>query len=230
MTVARSPSARTHLTLAGIALACGFSATLAALSGCRSAAAPPPAQRADYTQTLNKYYEGRPMCIWEESVKFPVENATPEQVEDLGLDGLADAGLVQAKGRPAHGGVRTYILTPEGRSAINKDVLTPGAGNFCYGLRKVVSIDKARRNSSTTELVDFHFSVPSPASWAKENSIQNAFPDVAAELAGPHEAEVTLLDTTSGWEVSGTPSATIPHPARHGSSLERVLHLRRRNG
>ena len=229
MTVARSPSARNPLSLTGIVLACGFTGALATLSGCKGASAPPPAQRADYTQTLDKYYEGRPMCLWEESVKFPVENATPEQVEDLGLDGLADAGLLQSKGRGAHG-LRTYILTPEGRSALNKDVITPGAGNFCYGRRKVLSIDKARRNSSTTELVDFHFSVPDPASWAKENSIQSAFPNVAAELAGPHEAEVTLLDTTAGWEVSGTPSTTIPRPARHGSSLARVLHLKKRNG
>jgi hypothetical protein len=229
MQVARNTTAVPPLSLAGLALVCAWAAIPVTLSGCRGAAVPPPAQRADYTQTLDKYYEGRPMCLWDESVKFPVENATPEQAEDLGLDGLADAGLVQAKGRAAHG-LRTYVLTPEGRSALNKDVLTPGAGNFCYGLRKVVSIDTARRNSSTTELVDFHYSVVSPAAWAKESSIQNAFPNVAAELAGPHAAEVTLLDTTAGWEVSGTPSTSVPHPARHGSSFARVLHLKKRDG
>ena len=201
----------------------------AALAGCKSASAPPPAQRADYTQTLNKYYEGRPMCLWEESVQFPIENATPEQAEDLGLRGLADAGLIQAKGRGAHG-VRTYVLTPEGKSAFNPDVITPGAGNFCYGRRKVVSVESARRNSSTTELVEFHYKVTEPAAWATENSIQNAFPQVAAELAAVHQAEVTLLDTTAGWEVSGSPSVVIPRPRQHGSTLARVFHAKKKSG
>lgn len=217
------------LSLGTLALACALAGTLFPFAGCRSAAAPPPAQRADYTQTLDKYYQGRPLCLWDEPVKFPVENATAEQAEDLGLDGLEDAGLVQAKGRGNHG-ARTYVLTPEGKSALNPDVFMPGAGNFCYGMRKIVSIDKARRNSSTTELVDFHYSVANPAAWAREHSIQTAFPNVAAELAGPHEAEVTLLDTTAGWEVSGAPSATIPRPTRHGSAVERVLHPKKRAG
>ena len=187
---------------------------------------PPPAQRADYTQTLNKYYEGRPMCLWDEPLKFPIENATPQQADDLGLDGLVDAGLLQAKGRGAHG-VRTYVLTPEGKSALNPDIFKPGAGNFCYGSRKVTSVDKASRNSSTTELVDYHYKVTQPAAWAFESSIQNAFPEVVAELAGPHAAEATLLDTTAGWEISGTPSTTSPRPARSHASLAKVLHLKK---
>ena len=50
-----------------------------ALVACKPAP-PPPAQRADYSQTLNKYYEGRPMCLWQETIKFPVEAATPDQI------------------------------------------------------------------------------------------------------------------------------------------------------
>lgn len=203
-------------------------AALMWLAGCK-ASVPPPAQRADYTQTLNKYYEGRPMCLWDEPVKFPIRNASPETAEDLGLDGLTDAGLLSAKGKRGRG-PRTYDLTPEGRSALNPDVFHPGAGNFCYGLRKIISIDAARRNSSTTELVDYHFRVTEPAAWAAEASIQNAFPHVAAELSGPHTGQATLLDTTAGWEVSGTPATVIPRPARtHGSSLARVLHLKKKS-
>lgn len=217
------------LRLRAAALSFLLTGALLGVSGCKSAAVPAPAQRADYTQTLNKYYEGRPMCLWDAPVKFPVENVTAEQADDLGLDGLADAGLLHATGRRGH--VRTYVLTPEGKSAFDKDIVTPGAGNFCYGRRTVVSVDKARRNSSTTELVDFQYKVTAPAAWASENSIQNAFPQVAAELAGPHTAEVTLLDTTAGWEVSGTPSTTVPRPSRsHGSSLARVFHIRKKSG
>lgn len=200
----------------------GSLSAMAWLAGCKPAP-PPPAQRADYTQTLNKYYEGRPMCLWDEPVKFPIQNASPETVEDLGLDGLANAGLLMTRGRHSRG-PRTYELTPEGRSALNPDVFHAGAGNFCYGLRKVISVDAARRNSSTTELVDYHFRVIDPAAWALESSIQNAFPQVAGELSGPHTAQVTLLDTTSGWEVSGSPSTVIPRPARsRGSALARVF-------
>jgi hypothetical protein len=179
---------------------------------------------------MNKYYEGRPMCLWDQPLKLPVVNATREQVDNLGLDGLADAGLLQVKGRGARG-TKTYVLTPEGKSALNPDIFTPGAGNFCYGRRTVVSVDKAQRNSSTTELVSYQYKVTSPAAWATERSIQDAFPEVADELAGPHAAEVTLLDTTSGWEVSGIPSTVVPRPSRsHGSSLARVLHLKKKSG
>lgn len=205
-------------------------AALTFLYGCKPAP-PPPALRADYTQTLNKYYEGRPMCLWDEPVKFPVQNASPETVEDLGLNGLADAGLLIAKGRRGARGPVTYDLTPEGRSALNPDVFHPGAGNFCYGRRKVISIDTARRNSSTTELVDYHYRVTEPASWASEASIQNAFPQVAAELSGAHAAQVTLLDTTAGWEVSGAPSSAAPRtPRAHGSALAPALHLKKKSG
>lgn len=205
-------------------------ASLLLLAGCRSLSAPPPAQRADYEQTLNKYYVGRPMCLWDQTVKFPVRNATPEMVDDLGLDGLEDAGLVDSHTGTARG-TRTYVLTPEGKSALNPDLFKPGAGNFCYGRREVVSVDKARRNSSTTELVDYKYAIRHPAAWATESSIQAAFPQVVSELAGPHTAEVTLLDTTDGWEVSGIPAVMGPRPERqHPALLAKLLHPRRRAG
>jgi hypothetical protein len=206
---------------------------LTTISGCK-AAPPPPAQRADYSQTLNKYYEGRPMCLWQETVKFPVEAATPGQIDQLGLAGLVNAGLLvmQPAGKDAPQGSKTFDLSPEGRTALNPDVFRPGAGNFCYGRRKILSIDAARRNSTTTELVDYHYSVAQPASWATEISIQSAFPQVGPELSGPHMAQATLLDTTDGWQISGTPASIAPavaHP--HSSALAKatgLLHLKKK--
>ena len=177
------------------------------LAGCRTA--PRPAERADYSHSLNTYYQGRPLCLWDQPITFPVANATPDRVDDLGLDALEDAGLLISH-RGARRGTRTYSLTPEGKSALDPDVLHPGVGNFCYGRRQVVSIDNARRNSSTTALVDFHYAVSQPAAWASEFSIQSAFPEVVSELAGPHTGQATLLDTTGGWEVSGTPAVLAP--------------------
>ena len=197
------------------------------LAGCGSISAPRPAERADYQQTLNKYYLGRPMCLWNTSVKFPVVNATPEMVDDLGLDSLEDAGLLTShRGTTAE--TRTYDLTVDGKSALNPDVLNTGAGNFCYGRREVVSVDKARQNSTTTELVDYQYAIRHAAPWAVDTSVQEAFPQVVSELAGPHSAEVTLLDTTDGWEVSKAPSIAASQVTRPtGAMVARVSHSRR---
>ncbi|MDP9052359.1 MAG: hypothetical protein M3O31_16800 [Acidobacteriota bacterium] len=190
------------LALRIVVAACFASAVL---SGCSSA--PPPVQKADYSATLNKYYEGRPLCVWSDTVKFPVE-ATSADATERGFDALEVAGLLvrKAAGKHSPKGSSTYDLSPEGRSVFDVDISDPGAGNFCYGRRKVISIDRDNHNSPSTELVDYHYNVTDPASWAKESAIQRAFPQVMSELAAPHKAEVTLLDTTDGWEVSGTPS------------------------
>ena len=207
---------------------------LITLAGCK-AAPPPPVQRADYSQTLNRYYDGRPLCLWQATVAFPIEAATPDQISQLGLSGLTNAGLLVAKpaGKAAPHGSKTFELSPEGRTAFVPDVFHPGAGNFCYGRRKIVSIDAARRNSSTTELVDYHYSLAQPAAWATEISIQSAFPQVGPELSGPHMAQATLLDTTDGWEISGTPVNIAPPAAHpHTSALAKatgLLHLKKKN-
>jgi hypothetical protein len=200
------------------------------VAGCSNA--PPPAERADYSQTLNRYYEGRPMCLWPDSVKFPVEDATPDQAAGRGFVALTNAGLLArkpaAKGAPK--GSYTFDLTPEGRSAMEPDVFNKGAGNFCYGHRKVSSIDGARQNSRSTELVDYHYNVAQPAAWALEYSIQKAFPQVVGELQGSHKAEATLLDTTDGWQISGTPAIILPvtaePPASGLAKAKALLHIR----
>jgi len=229
------------------AIAAALLPCLTYLIGC-TANAMPPEDRAGYSQSLDKYYEGRPMCLWADTVSFPIE-ATPGQADERGFDALVDAGLLMrrrasksapdraASGAPgaagAPGGGGGYDLTPEGRSALDRDVLKPGAGNFCYGKRQVVSIDAARENSTTTEIVDYRFSVAEPASWAREYTIQTAFPQIVPELASPHKAEVTLLNTTEGWEVSGTPAIlqSMPPATPRTSALARarsLLHLHRR--
>jgi hypothetical protein len=201
---------------------------VATIAGCSSA--PQPKERMDYSASLNRYYQGRPMCLWPETVKFPMENAAPEQVHGLGLDALVGSGLLVRK----HG--NSFDLTPEGRSSFSPDVFNKGAGNFCYGRRKVVSVDAAEHNSRSSELVAYHYSVADPAAWAKEVEIQHAFPQIAPELAGVHKAQATLLDTTEGFEVAGTPTQLEPSekkPATQFSSLTRtkvVLAATRKQG
>jgi hypothetical protein len=195
--------------------ACACAVTVAAsglLAGCNSASA--SVDRADYSTTLNRYYEGRPTCLWSRSVTFPVEAVTPEQADQRGFDALVDAGLLdrQRTGKSAAETLYTYDLTKEGYSALDRDIDHPSTGNFCYGRRTILGIDRDRQSSPTTERIDFRYAVAQPASWATELSIQRAFPQVVAELSGPHKAQVTLLNTDEGWEVSGAP-ATIAAPA-----------------
>jgi hypothetical protein len=192
------------------------------LAGCSNA--PSPQQRTDYAQSLNRYYEGRPMCLWSDTVKFPVEDASPDQIQQRGFEALVSSGLLvrkqASKGAPR--GSYTYDLSPEGRSAIELDVFNKGAGNFCYGRRKVTSIDAARRNSPSTDLVQYQYSLSQPAAWASEYAIQRTFPKIVAELSGPHKAEATLLDTTDGWQVSGNPATLGPAGARRNSEVARA--------
>jgi len=85
----------------------------------RCNSAPPAITRADYTAHLNNYYEGRPMCLWPETVKFPAEDVTPDEATERGFAALVDAGLLIRKpaGKHAPKGSSTFDLTPEGRSA-----------------------------------------------------------------------------------------------------------------
>lgn len=173
---------------------------VAAFTGCSSA--PAPKDRADFTRSLNRYYEGRPMCVWPEQVSFPVQNPTADEVRDRRYDALVSAGLLERK----H--VKTgvlYDLTGAGRAAFDYDIADKTTGNFCYGRRKVASIDSARQGSRTTELVVYQYVIAEPAAWARNPVIQAAFRQISSELSGAHAATATLLNTTTGWEVAERP-------------------------
>lgn len=168
---------------------------VAALGGCSSK--PVPRESADYARSLNRYFQGRPMCVWTSQVSFPVENPTTDQIQ--GLDALASAGLLARKRVKD---VAVYDLTSAGRAAFDHDILDKSAGNFCYGRRRVTGIAAARQDSAATELVDYQYTVNDPPAWAKNAAVQAAFPQIAADLSGLHVAQATLLNTTQGWQVS----------------------------
>ena len=191
--------------------------SLLMLAGCSTA--PKPEERAGYVQSLNKYFEGRPMCLWPEPVKFPA-NVTAGQADDRGFDALVDAGLLTR--RRSGGDSYMFELTQQGRSALDPDPLNKGAGNFCYGRRKIVSIDNARQNSRTTELVEFRYAVQQPAAWVKQTAIGRAFPQVMSELTTQHKAHATLLNTTDGWQVKDQPATVGPKQPQRPSTLAKA--------
>jgi hypothetical protein len=227
----RSTDGVTQATLIAV-FGCVAVAASTLLAGCNSASATD--ERGDYSTTLNRYYEGRPMCLWTKSVSFPVAASAAGQPDQRGLDALVDTGLLsrQRVGKNGSPSSYTYDLTKEGYSALDRDIDHPSTGNFCYGRRTVVGVDADRQHSSTTELIDFRYTVPQPASWAMELSIQRAFPQVVDELSGPHKAEAILLDTTEGWEVSATPatiaSSTPPLPSATFARAKALLHINKK--
>lgn len=200
-------------------IACAIASCAALLfTGCSSA--PTPQLKADYTTTLNRYYEGRPLCLWSQSVKFPVENATAEEARARGFDALVDSGLLVR--RSAKHGAFTYELSPKGHAEFEKDVLNEGAGNFCYGRRKVTSIDSADRDSPASELVSYEYSVPQPADWAHNPAIQQAFPQIAGQIARPHKSQARLLNTTDGWQLARAPGTPGKNARPHTSSVAKL--------
>ena len=186
--------------------------------GCSST--PAPQLKADYTTTLNRYYEGRPLCLWHESVKFPVENASAPEARAHGFDALVDSGLLTR--RPAAHGRFTYDLSDKGQAAFEKDVLTKGAGNFCYGRWKVASIESAKHDTRVSDLVAYEYLVPQPADWARNPSIQQAFPQIADQIARPHKAEARLLNTTDGFELAAAPGTPGTEAKPHTSSVAKL--------
>ena len=191
-------------------------ACVAALTGCSSA--PAPQDSAAYAKSLNRYYEGRPICLWTDAVRFPVENPTADEVKDRGYDALVSAGLLAR--RQASAGATVYELTTAGRAAFDHDIMEKSTGNFCYGRRKVSTIASARQNSRATELVEYDYSVVEPPAWSQHKAVQAAFPQMASDLAGVHKATATLLNTTRGWEVSERPAQ--PTNSGRTSSLAKM--------
>ncbi len=111
--------------------------------------------------------------------------------------------------------VNNYDLSDKGRGAWTADTTQPGYGNFCYGHRKVSTIDSATPTSDqpgATTQVSYHYSFSDAPAWATAPETQNAFPSVRTNLAGPVADTATLTNTTNGWAVTGAPHTTSHGP------------------
>lgn len=187
---------------------CGAAGLLA--TGCNKKAD----NTTNYTSAINTYYMAHPSCVWSEPIKFPVQADTSDTSKTSGYDALVDQGLLvrttAEKKKLILGSkqVNNYDLSDNGRSAWTADVQQPGFGNFCYGHRKVESIDRSTPTTSdvgATTQVNYHYSFSDAPGWATAAETQNAYPQIRADLDGPQMGLATLTNTSNGWAVSSTP-------------------------
>lgn len=200
------------------AVLCGAVALLA--TGCNKKAD----NTMNFSNAIDTYYSAHPACLWPESVKFPVQVDTADTSQTSGYDALVDQGLLvrttaeKKKMIIASKQVTNYDLSDNGRSAWTADAQQPGFGNFCYGHRKVSSIDSSTPTTSevgATTQVAYHYKLSDAPGWATAAETQNAYPQIRADLSGPQAAQATLTNTSNGWQVTGAGSnATTPADGR----------------
>jgi hypothetical protein len=170
----------------------------------------------NYKSAIDTYYASRPSCLWKDPIKFPVQADTSDTSKTTGYDALVDQGLLVRTTAEkkvfivASKQVTNYDISDKGRSSWTPDASQPGYGNFCYGTRKVSTIDSSTPNNgqpgaSTT--VNYHYALSGTPGWATAAETQTAFPQVRTDVTGPLTAVATLTDTTNGWAVSGAPKS-----------------------
>lgn len=200
------------------AVLCGAMALL--VTGCNKKAD----NTINYSNAIDTYYSAHPACLWPDSVKFPVQVDTSDTSQTTGYDALVDQGLLvrttaeKKKLIITSKQVTNYDLSDHGRSAWTVDVQQPGFGNFCYGHRKVSSIDSSTPTTSdvgATTQVAYHYKLADAPGWATAAETQNAYPQVRADLSGAQAAHATLTNTSNGWQVTGAGSTpTTPADGR----------------
>jgi hypothetical protein len=176
-----------------------------------------------FTDAINMYYSAHPVCLWDTSMKFPVQATTSDTAKTSGYDALVDQGLLARTTAEkkvmivASKQVTNYDLSDKGRTAWTADVDQPGSGNFCYGHRKVTSIDSStptndERGATTT--VAYHYTVADAPAWATAQETKNAFPQIQQNLSGPRTGTAVLIETNEGWKVGRTGPVVTPAPAQ----------------
>jgi hypothetical protein len=167
------------------------------VAGCADSRVPNKANLAD---ALNHDYSVNEDCLFAKPMPFPYEVSVNDKLlkeTRRRLDALADAGLLEREANIVRGEtVNRYVLTAEGSR-------TEGKGRFCYGKRKVTSVEKFTEpidyQGKPLTKVEYHFVLKNPPSWAKQNEVRNAFPNVANATSDQPVDEATLMLTQDGW-------------------------------
>jgi hypothetical protein len=168
--------------------------------------------KANFQSAINNYYKAHPICLWQDTKKFPVQAATSDDAKTQGYDALTDAGLLARTTAEkkvfivASKQVNNYDLSAQGRSSWNADTSQPGYGNFCYGHRSVDSIDNfttgVNGSGVKTASVNYHYGVADVPGWAQSQEIKTAFPGVATALVQSQPGQDSLVMNGEEWQVS----------------------------
>lgn len=176
-----------------------------------------------FRDAIDTYYAAHPVCLWDEPVKFPVQADTSDASKTAGYDALVDQGLLARTTAEkkvmivASKQVNNYDISDKGRGTWVADVNQPGFGNFCYGHRKVTSIDSSSPTTDergATTQVAFHYTVSDAPAWATAEETQNAYPQIRQNIGGTHSATATLIETNEGWKVGRVGAQPSSAPAQ----------------
>jgi hypothetical protein len=181
---------------------------------------------ARFTEAINTYYGTHPVCLWKQSVRFPVVAEGSDAAKAPEYDALVDQGLLvrTAEKTAALAGTAavpppgiaapapstpavSYDLSQRGRAVFVPDTEQPGSGNFCYGRRTVSSIDSltpASDERGSTSQVIYHYTITDAPAWATAEGTKNAYPELRALLNGTHAGQAILIETNEGWKVART--------------------------
>jgi hypothetical protein len=158
------------------------------------------ASKENLADALNHDYSASQDCLFARPMPFPYEVALSDKMlaeTRHRLDALAEAGLLEREQTQQNGDtMNRYVLTAAGSR-------TEGKGRFCYGRRQVTSVEKFTppvdyRGMPLTK-VEYHFVLKNTPSWAKQDELRNAFPELAKATAEQPVDDATLVETHDGW-------------------------------
>ena len=194
-----------------IALGMVLTGLLACASGCGK-----PVDKAAFLSAINKSYDGRHVCLWDEPTKLPAQADPSKDEKARGYDALTDAGLLNreflVKKDPLVGSIRInkYDLSDKGHSAWTPDPNQHGSGNFCFGHFNVTAIDKAIPNDSsppTQYTVNYSYEVEGIPGWARTPESMRAFHKIAADTSIQSATATLIKGTDGGWAVEASQTA-----------------------
>jgi len=165
--------------------------------------------KPNFESAINSYYQVHPTCLWSDPQQFPVQigHSDPKTAQ---YDALVDQGLLtrttsEKKVIIISKQQNNYDVSEKGRGAWTPDSSQPGYGNFCYGHRKVSSIDGYTPTNSqpgATTTVQYHYTIGDVPAWAQAAETQTAYPQLRDQLSPTPQADsVKMTNTQNGWQV-----------------------------
>jgi hypothetical protein len=159
-------------------------------AGCNSKSKATP---QNFIAGLNAHFTDRPDCLFSTPPTFPYETTDPEKTKQMNVLVAAQL-LTVAVEFDIH--ASRYTATDAGARV---------APRFCYGHRKVTSIDSytppAPANGFPETQVTFYYTMQDVPVWAKSDAMRAAFPDMAHKTSGTASDKATLAGTIAGWQV-----------------------------